>query len=304
MGSGTVAIEGAAGECARAERAVARRALLDGLIGVVIFAGSLPATRVAVMDLDPFFVTAFRAAAAGLAALGLLALLRQRVPDRRDLGALALVAVGVVLGWPLCTALALRTVTAAHGTVTVACLPLATALFGVWRGERPRPAFWLFSGLGTAIVAGFSLRQGGGRLEIGDAWLLLGMVLCALGYAEGARLARRLGGWQVVAWALVLSLPVSVAAAWLLRPATVAGVGLPAWFSLAYVSLFSMLIGFVFWYRGLARGGIAAVGQVQLLQPFFSLILAGFVLGEPVDAGLVLACAGVVATVAAAKRFA
>ncbi|WP_198293078.1 MULTISPECIES: DMT family transporter [unclassified Methylobacterium] len=289
----------------RADRAVARRALRDGLIGVVIFAGSLPATRVAVADLDPFFVTAFRAGAAGLTALGLLALLRQPAPGRRDLGALALVALGVVLGWPLCTALALRTVTAAHGTVTVACLPLATALFGVWRGsERPRRAFWLFSGLGSAIVAGFALRQGGGRLGAGDAWLFLGMVLCALGYAEGARLARRLGGWQVVAWALVLSLPVSLPAAWLLRPGGWAGVGLPALASLAYVSLFSMLIGFVFWYRGLARGGIAAVGQVQLLQPFFSLILAGLVLGEPVDAALVLACAGVVATVAAAKRFA
>ncbi|ACL61948.1 DMT family transporter [Methylobacterium nodulans] len=283
----------------------ARRAFADGLIGVLIFSGSLPATRLAVMDLDPFFVTAVRAGVAGLAALALLVGLRQPAPERRDLGALALVALGVVIGWPLCTALALETVTAAHGTVTVACLPLATALFAVWRGgERPKPAFWLFSGLGSAIVAAFALRQGGGRLGAGDAWLFLGMVLCALGYAEGARLARRLGGWQVVAWALVLSLPASLPASWLLRPASWSGVGLPALASLAYVSLFSMLIGFVFWYRGLARGGIAAVGQVQLLQPFASLVLAALVLGEQVETGLVLACAAVVATVAGAKRYA
>ncbi|MFE1602536.1 DMT family transporter [Methylobacterium sp. ID0610] len=280
-----------------------RRAFVDGLIGVLIFAGSLPATRLAVIDLDPFFLTLARAAIAGLAALLLLMAYRQPRPERRDLGALALVALGVVFGWPLCTALALTTVTAAHATVTVACLPLATALFAVWRGgERPRPAFWLFSGLGSALVVGFALRNGGGGLSAGDAWLVLGVVLCGLGYAEGARLARRLGGWQVVAWALVLSLPGTLPAAWLLRPASWAHVGGPALAGLAYVSLFSMLIGFVFWYRGLARGGIAAVGQVQLLQPFGSLVLAALVLGEPVDAGLILTCAAVVGAVAAAKR--
>ncbi|GJD49969.1 hypothetical protein OPKNFCMD_2705 [Methylobacterium crusticola] len=287
-----------------AERA-RRRAFLDGLIGVLIFSGSLPATRVAVMDLDPVFLTLARAGLAGLAAAALLLLFRQPRPARRDLGALALVAVGVVVGWPLCTALALRTVTAAHATVMVALLPLATAVFGVWRGaERPRPAFWLLSAAGSAVVAAFALRDGGGSIGPGDGFLLLGVVLCALGYAEGARLARRLGGWQVIAWALVLSLPVMAPAALLARPASWAAVGWPALAALAYVSLFSMLVGFVFWYRGLARGGIAAVGQVQLLQPFASLALAALVLGEPVDAGLGVACAAVVATVAAARRYA
>jgi drug/metabolite transporter (DMT)-like permease len=282
-----------------------RRALADGLLGVLIFSGSLPATRVAVADLDPLFLTLARAAIAGLAALALLALLRQPRPERGDLAGLALVALGVVVGWPLCTAFALQEVTAAHATVTVACLPLATALFAVLRGsERPRPAFWLFAGAGSALVAGVALRHGGGALSRGDGWLLLGVALCALGYAEGARLARRLGGWQVIAWALVLSLPLMLPAAVATRPASWAGVGLPALAGLAYVSLFSMLIGFVFWYRALARGGIAAVGQVQLLQPFASLVLAGLVLGEPVDAGLVVACAAVVATVAAARRYA
>jgi drug/metabolite transporter (DMT)-like permease len=279
---------------------------LNGLLGVVIFSGSLPATRVAVLDLDPLFLTFARAAIAGLAGLALLGLFRQPRPERADLGPLAIVAVGVVVGFPLLTALALRHVTSAHAIAFVGLLPFATALFAVLRGaERPRPAFWVFSLLGSALVAGYALRSGGAEGSlIGDLLMVAAILLCGLGYAEGARLSRRLGGWQVISWALVLSLPVMLPLALVLAPATWAPVGWPALLSLAYVSLFSMLIGFVFWYRGLAQGGIAAVGQLQLLQPFLGLALAATLLGEPVGWGLVGVAAGVVACVAGARRFA
>ncbi|KAA2242071.1 DMT family transporter [Salinarimonas soli] len=281
-------------------------AWLHGFLGVVIFSASLPATRVAVLELDPLFLTFARAAIAGGLGLALLLVLRERRPDRRDLGPLAVVALGVVVGFPLLTALALRYVTSAHAIVFIGLLPLSTAIFGVLRGgERPRPVFWLFAGLGSALVAGYAIGQGerGGAL-VGDLLMIAAILVCGLGYAEGARLSRTLGGWQVISWALVLSLPLMLPLALATAPASFAGVGWPALGALAYVSLFSMLVGFVFWYRGLAEGGIAAVGQLQLLQPFLGLALAGALLGEPVGWGLVAVAAGVVACVAGAKRFA
>ena len=253
--------------------------LINGLIGVVIFSGSLPATRVAVMDFDPVFLTVARAAIAGVLSLALLVVFRQPRPQRADVVPLIIVALGVVVGFPLLTALALRHVTSAHSIVFIGLLPLATAIFGVIRaGERPKPAFWFFSILGSALVAGFALMQGISVSGVGDALMFGAIVVCGLGYAEGARLSRTLGGWQVISWALVLSLPIMLALALATMPARFAGIGQPAWLGLAYVSLFSMLIGFVFWYRGLAQGGIAAVGQLQLLQPFFGLALAALLL--------------------------
>ena len=278
---------------------------INGLIGVVIFAGSLPATRVAVADFDPVFLTLARAAIAGLLGLALLLLFREKRPLRADLLPLLVVSLCVVIGFPLLTALALRHVTAAHSIVFIGLLPLSTALFGVLRGgERPRPAFWLLSGLGSALVVGFALTQGFAAAPTGDLLMLAAIVICGLGYAEGAQLSRRLGGWQVISWALLLALPVTAGAALVLRPVDLAATGAPAWLGLAYVSLFSMLIGFVFWYRGLAQGGIAAVGQLQLLQPFFGLALAGLLLGETVTWPMLAASAAVAACVAAARRFA
>lgn len=277
---------------------------LNGLLGVVIFSGSLPATRVAVAGFDPLFLTLARAAIAGLLALALLLMLRQPWPQRKDLARLALVALCVVLGFPLLTALALRHVNAAHSIVFIGLLPLATAAFGVLRGgERPHLAFWLFSGLGSTLVAGFALSQGFTASPVGDLLMLAAVVICGLGYAEGAALSRRLGGWQVICWALVVSLPVMTPLALWTMPASFVGIGWPAWTGLAYVSLFSMLIGFVFWYRGLVQGGIAAVGQLQLLQPFFGLLLAGLLLGEAVGWGMVAVCLAVTLCVAGARRF-
>jgi drug/metabolite transporter (DMT)-like permease len=226
-------------------------------------------------------------------------------PAPSDLGSLLVVALGVVVGFPLLTALALQHITSARSIVFIGLLPLATAVFGVLRGgERPRPAFWLFSGLGGATVAGFALVDSGAGSLAGDVLMVAAILLCGLGYAEGAALSRRLGGWQVISWALLLALPTMAALALMTRPGSWNAVGAPAWLGLAYVSIFSMLVGFVFWYRGLALGGIAGVGQLQLLQPFFGLALAGLLLHEPVAWTMVAATAFVVLCVAGAKRFA
>ncbi|MFL9883888.1 DMT family transporter [Paraburkholderia agricolaris] len=277
---------------------------VSGMVGVLIFSGSLPATRIAVQGLDPVFLTVARATIAGTLGLLLLLVFREARPARRDLIPLVVVALGVVVGFPLLTALALRHVNAAHAVVFVGLLPLSTAIFGVLRGgERPQAAFWLFSALGSGAVVAFALRHGLDASPLGDALMLAAIIVCGLGYAEGARLSRHLGGWQVISWALVLSLPLMLPLAWWTRPASFEGVSHAALWGLAYVSLFSMLIGFVFWYRGLALGGIAGVGQLQLLQPFFGLLLAGLLLHEQIPPAMILVTVVVVACVAGARRF-
>lgn len=278
---------------------------LNGFFGVLIFSGSLPATRVAVMDFDPVFLTVARATIAALPGIALLLAAREKLPERGDVPSLVIVAIGVVIGYPLLTALALRHITSAHSIVFVGLLPLSTAIFGVLRGgERPRAAFWLLSCVGSALVVGYAVGQGLSASPTGDVLMLAAIVICGLGYAEGAKLSRKLGGWQVICWALALSLPPMLALLVLLAAPNFGNVGMPAWLGLAYVSLFSMLIGFVFWYRGLAQGGIAAVGQLQLLQPFFGLALAATLLGEQVSVGMLAVTLAVVACVVGAKRLA
>lgn len=276
--------------------------LANGLIGVAIFSGSLPATRAAVGGFDPIFVTFARAAIAGLAAALALTLLRERLPRREDLVSLAFVSFGAAIGFPLLTALALQWTTAAHSLVFMGLLPLTTAAFGVLRGgERPRPGFWVFSALGAATVVGYaSIHSSAGTLR-SDVLMIAAVILCGLGYAEGAVLSRRLGGWQVISWALVLSLPLTLPIALLSTPQVWPKAPGP-WIGLAYVALFSMWIGFIFWYRGLAQGGIAAVGQLQLLQPFLGLLLAAAFLHEPIGPSIILANLIVIGCVAGARR--
>lgn len=277
----------------------------SGLIGVVIFSGSLPATRIAVGGFTPLFLTSARAVVAALLGAAMLGAMKQKRPDRADLIALAIVGLGVVAGFPLLTALALQHITSARSIVFIGLLPLATALFGVLRGgERPRPTFWLFSVAGSLLVAGFAILHSDGASLTGDLLMVAAVLLCGLGYAEGATLSRRLGGWQVISWALVLALPAMAAVALWTLPQSWSGIGLPVWAGFAYVSVFSMLVGFVFWYRGLALGGIAGVGQLQLLQPFLGLMLAGFLLHEPVSPSMMAVTAFVVLCVVGAKRFA
>ncbi len=277
----------------------------SGLVGVIIFSGSLPATRIAVSDFSPLFLTSARAVIAGLLGAALLFALRQPKPARDTLLSLTIVALGVVVGFPLLTAVALQYITSAHSIVFIGLLPLATAIFGVLRGgERPKPLFWLFSGIGSATVVGFALNSGAEISLVGDLLMVAAVIVCGLGYAEGAKLSRSLGGWQVISWALILSLPLMAVIALVSLPQTWAGIDGSAWAGLAYVSVFSMLIGFVFWYRGLALGGIAAVGQLQLLQPFFGLLLAAFLLHEKVSPLMVATTLAIVLCVAGARKFA
>ncbi|MBS0250141.1 MAG: DMT family transporter [Proteobacteria bacterium] len=278
---------------------------MSGLIGVIIFSGSLPATRVAVSGFSPLFLTSARAVIAALLAVLLLIALRQRKPARGELLSLGIVAAGVVIGFPLLTALALQHITSAHSIVFIGLLPLATAIFAVVRGgERPKPLFWLFSIIGSATVAGFAFGHDSGASPIGDILMICAIIVCGLGYAEGAKLARQYGGWQVISWALVFAAPAMLLIAIATLPTSWANIDPAAWAGLAYVSIFSMLVGFIFWYRGLAIGGTASVGQLQLLQPFLGLAFAGLVLHEPVAWTMIAATGVVVVCVMLARRFA
>ena len=279
-------------------------AWIYGSVGVLIFSGSLPATRVAVMDLEPVFLTLARAAIAGVVSLVLLALSRQRLPGKADLRPLLIVAMGVVLGFPLLTALALQQMDASSSIIFTGLLPLSTAIFAVWRArERPAGAFWLFAVLGGLCVGGYAWSPYALSHPVGDLLMLAAVIVCGLGYAEGAVLSRRLGGWQVICWALVLTLPVALFALGFVARPNWPAVSAPALIGLAYVSLFSMLIGFMFWYRGLALGGIAAVGQLQLVQPLVGLGLAALLLHERVGWGMVIVLLSVIVCVAGARHF-
>lgn len=281
------------------------RGWINGLIGVVIFAGSMPATRVAVADIPPLFLTGIRGCIAAALAILLLVTFKQPRPVRSDLMSLIITAIGVVLGFPLFSALALQYISSAHALVFVGLLPVCTAIFGVLRGgEQPHPAFWLFSLLGSISVISYAALGGIAMSIEGDLLMLAAVVVCGLGYAEGAKLSRRLGGWQVISWALVISLPLMLPLTVFYWPDSLSNVSTTAWIGLWYVSIFSMLVGFIFWYKGLALGGIAAVGQLQLLQPFMGLGLAAVLLHEQVSTAMIVATCGAVFCVALAKRYA
>lgn len=278
---------------------------INGLLGVIIFSGSLPATRIAVLDIDPLFLTFSRASIAGLLALLIITSRREKWPHKSQLFSLVIVSCGVVIGFPLLTAMALQHVTSAHSIVFLGLLPLATATFGVLRGgERPRFAFWIFSVIGSLLVMGFALSQNVSVSVTGDVLMLASVVVCGLGYAEGAKLSRELGGWQVISWALIISLPLMLIASLIMVPDTFSHVSSAAWIALGYVSFFSMFIGFIFWYQGLAIGGIAAVGQLQLLQPFLGLALAATLLHEAVSPLMVAVSLGVILCVIGSRKFA
>ena len=280
------------------------KAWLNGCIGVIIFAGSLPATRIAVTEISPEFLTTARAAIAGILAVLCLILSHQRLPNKHQVWGLSIVAFGVVLGFPLFTALALQTVNSAHAIVFVGLLPLATALFAVLRGgEKPAFQFWFFAVLGSALVIGYMYYENPQLLlSIGDLYMLLAVLLCGLGYAEGGKLSRTLGGWQVICWALVMALPFMLAGSLYYFPADISHIHLGPMLGLFYVSLFSMLIGFIFWYKALAMGGIAKIGQIQLIQPFIGFALSALLLGEQINIAMILVSIAVVICVAMAKR--
>jgi drug/metabolite transporter (DMT)-like permease len=280
-----------------------RLGLLLGFVGMAIFGGTLPATRIAVSAIDPMALTALRTAIAGLCSLVLLLVLRRPLPPRRLWLSLAIAMLCVSMLFPLLMALAVQTVDASHGGVVLGILPVATSLVAVAiTHERPRPLFWIASIAGAALVMAFALRQGGGTLSAGDLLLFAAVAVSAIGYAFSGRLTKDMPGWEVISWALVMALPISLPAAVLTMPADFTGIALKPWLALLYVALFSQWIAFFAWNAGMAMGGIARVSQVQLLQPFITFALAAFFNGETITLQILLFAAAVVATVAISTR--
>lgn len=274
-----------------------------GTIGVAMFSLTLPFTRLAVAELHPILIALGRAVVAAACAGMLLWWLRAPRPTGTQWRALAITSLGCVVGFPVFSSIAMRYVPASHGAIVVGILPLATALFGALRfGERPSPGFWLAALAGTGIVVAFALQQGGGELQLADLALFAAVISAAMGYAEGGRLSQTMGGQQVISWALVLSMPVLLpVTAWLAWRYGIAA-SARSWMAFGYVSIFSMFIGFFFWYKGLALGGIARVGQVQLLQPFLTLLGALVILGESLTGANVLFAMAIIAVVGIGRR--
>jgi drug/metabolite transporter (DMT)-like permease len=275
--------------------------LLLGLVGVAAFSLTVPFTKIAVAGLSPLFIGSGRAVVAAVLAASALALSRQPLPRGTQWLRVAVVAAGVVIGFPLLTSFALTSTPASHGAVVIALLPAATATAAVLRGrERPPRAFWLITGAGAFAAIGFAAVQSGGlgQLHGADLLLLGSVAAAAIGYAEGGLLARELGAWQTVSWALVVAAPLMV----VLTAVSVAQqppAATPAqWASFAYLGVVSMFLGFFAWYRGLAIGPIAHVSQVQLIQPVLTIGWAALLLGEAITwttalGGLaVILCAG------------
>ena len=282
------------------------RGLWLGLLGVVIFAMTLPMTRLAVgpasdPQLPPLVVTAGRAALAGLLSVAYLIATRAPRLAPRHAPTLALCALGTVLGFPLFLSLALRQVDAMHAAVVTGVLPLATAVVAALSfRQRPSIGFWLCAGVGCALVLGFAAHQGSGQLSAADGLLLLAVLSAASGYVSGARLSAQMPAEQVICWVLVIALPFTLPAmlaTWPVQPARAS-----AWVGFGYVTLFSMWLGFFAWYRGLALGGTVRVSQVQLVQPFLALLFAVPVLGERLDATTLLFSLAVIATVFVGKK--
>jgi drug/metabolite transporter (DMT)-like permease len=280
-----------------------RLGLLLGFVGVAIFGGTLPATRIAVSAIDPIALTALRSAIAGLCSLALLLVLRRPLPPRALWLQLAITMLCVAVLFPFLMALAVQTVDASHGGLVFGIMPIATALVAVAiTHERPRPLFWIASVAGAAIVIAFALRQGGGALSSGDVLLFAAVAVSAVGYAFSGRLTSQMPGWEVISWVLVIALPFSIPAAALTMPADMTHIALKPWLALLYVALFSQWIGFFAWNAGMAMGGIARVSQVQLLQPFFTFALAAYFAGETITLQILLFASAVVATVAISTR--
>jgi drug/metabolite transporter (DMT)-like permease len=278
-----------------------RHGLWWGVLGVAAFSFTVPLTRVAVAGFSPLFIGSVRAVVAGVLAALALTLTRQRLPRGGQWWRLALVGAGVVVGFPLLTSYALTTAPASHGAVVIALLPAATAAMAVLRAhEHPPLPFWIAAGVGAVAAMGFASAQWGGlgRLHSADLLLFGAVLAAAVGYAEGGLLARELGAWQTVSWALVLCSPLMVVLTAVSAAARTPH-GTPAqWAALAYLGVVSMFLGFFAWYRGLAIGPMAQVSQVQLIQPVLSICWAGLLLGEHLGwatilGGLVvIACAG------------
>ncbi len=278
--------------------------LMLGFIGMCLFAGTLPATRLAISSFDPWFLTVARAALAGFAGLAVIVFTGRRLPPPVPWFELFRAGLCTVVGFPLFAALAMMTVPAAHGGVVLGILPLATtAAAALFAHERPSLGFWLASVIGAVVVLTFMFRRSESvSFSAGDLYLLGTVISGALGYTFSGRLAMRMPGWEVISWQVVLFLPAAALATIALWPTSIASISISSWAGLGYVGLVSQYTAFFVFNAALAIGGIARVGQIMLLQPFAIIVLASPINGEPIDIETVVFAVAVVATVLIGQR--
>lgn len=274
-----------------------------GLLGVTAFGLTLPVTRFVVSYLDPLFIGLGRAVVAALVAGALLLSAKESFPSKKQTLQLIIVALGVVIGFPILSAWAMQSVPASHGGVVLGILPLATATVGVKiSGEKPSWGFWVSGVLGAILVVSYAFLQGIGSFLLGDFALLGAAIAAGVSYAVGGKLSREMGGWKVICWALVLSFPFILIPAIAKAPKEVYELPLDVWVSFLYLALVSQLFGFFLWNKGLALGGIARVSQILLLQPFITIVASAVLIGETMDITTVIFALLVVATVALNRK--
>ena len=279
------------------------RGLFLGTIAVVMFGLTLPVTRFISPHLDPIFIGLGRASFAAVLAALFLFISRLPIPSRKQFKQISLVALGVVIGFPVCSAWAMQSLPASHGGVVLGVLPLATAAASrLVSDERPSFSFWMVGATGSALVVGYSLLQGGGAILIGDLALFLAVLSASFGYAIGGKLSKEMAGWQVISWALVIAFPVTLIPTIHFAPDDLTQIDEATIIGFLYLALVSQLFGFFIWYKALAIGGIARVSQAQLLQPFVTLLVSAWVLSETVSAITYLFIIAVVAIVAIGKK--
>ena len=278
------------------------KGMLIGFIGILIFSLTLPVSKIAVLSFNPYFIAFGRATLAGLVAFAYLAYKKESLPSKIDFGKYVVIALGVVFGFPIFTTVAMTQGSSSHGAVILGMMPLATTVIGVIRfKEQPSLGFWLVSLMGATLVVIYALLKNSGSFTYIDGLLVLGGICACVGYVEGGELSRRMNPRAVISWALVISLPVNIAASFLTFNPEYINAGGVAWISFAYLSIFPMFLGFFFWYEGLAIGGIARVSQVQLIQPFCTLLAASVLLGDPITVMNLVFAGLVVSTVILGK---
>ncbi|CAN1484522.1 DMT family transporter [Limnohabitans sp. Rim11] len=279
------------------------KGMLLGFIGVLMFSLTLPFTRIAVAELSPYFVTFGRSSLGGICALLLFAFTKPKLPTKSQLIRLSVMALGVVYGFPLFVSLAMKTLPSAHGGIVLGVLPLATAVVGALRfNERPSLAFWITAVMGSLLVITYASLNGSGGLASEDWLLFVAIASASIGYSEGGKLSEEMSSVDVISWALVLTLPINIFLTYQYIDFEISAVSTSAIISFVYVGLISMYIAFFFWYRGIALGGVARVGQVQLLQPFLTLVGAYFLLDEQITAMNIGFALCVLAVVVLGKR--
>lgn len=277
--------------------------MLIGFVGILVFSLTLPVTKIAIPSFNPYFIAFGRAFIAGLVALVYLSYKQVPLPSKADLVKCAVIALGVVFGFPILTTVAMEEGSSSHGAVILGMMPLATTVIGVIRfKERPSIGFWLVSILGAALVTIYALLKSAGSFTYIDGLLVLGGICACVGYVEGAELSKKMNPRTVISWALVISLPINIVATYFTFSASYWSADAIAWISFLYLSLFSMYLGFFFWYEGLAIGGIARVSQVQLIQPFCTLLASSFFLGDHITLMNMVFAFLVVSTVILSKR--